>query len=144
MTPTRTATATSALFVAVGGFAGATTRYGVDLAVLLVLSGESAAMAATLLVNILGSFALGSLFFGGLFGGRRPLLDERLTLVLATGFISSFTTYSTFVLDAVLANPPTAMGYVVASYIFGLGAAMVGRWGSRRLGSQSERAGDAP
>ena len=108
--------------VAAGGFAGALSRYAVDL-VLLSLS-------ATLLVNGLGSFVLGLLFYGN---RQADVLSGPTMLVAATGFVSSFTTYSTFVVDAVLATPATAGVYVLASYALGFGAVLVGRGSSRWL-----------
>ena len=109
--------------VATGGFAGALTRYGIDVAL-------PSTLVATLTVNVIGSFVLGLLFFGNRGG---DLLGEQATLIGATGFVSSFTTYSTFVVDAVLAAPATAGVYVLASYLLGFGAVLVGRPAGERL-----------
>jgi len=107
--------------VASGGFGGAALRYGVDLA-------APTSLAGTLVVNVLGCLALGLLVALVREGG---LLGERTVLVLATGFVSSFTTYSTFVLDAVQSTPEVGAAYVLASYGFGVGATVLGRQAGR-------------
>lgn len=111
--------------VGVGGFAGALSRYAVDLI--------APSLLATLAVNVAGSFALGLLFYTQRQG---DILTAHTMLVAATGFVSSFTTYSTFVVDAVTATPIIAGAYVLASYLLGFGAALVGKWASSRLGAQ--------
>jgi CrcB protein len=93
-------------------------------------------------VNVLGSFALGVLFFGSREG---DLVSERAMLVAATGFLSSFTTYSTFVIDTVTATPAVAGVYVVGSYALGFGAALAGGHSGRHLAGRRtapERGGD--
>lgn len=108
---------TNVLLVATGGFVGTLARYGVD--VLLASS-----LASTLFVNVVGSFALATVFFGNQHG---DLFGTRMTLIVATGFLSSFTTYSTFVIDAVFADPLVAGTYVIVSYLLGFTAAFIGR-----------------
>jgi CrcB protein len=114
--------------VAIGGFAGANVRYAVDLAVGRALTGTVLApIAGTLLVNVLGSFALGLLLYET---AQRKSIPERGRLVLGTGFLSSFTTYSTFVVDAVTTAgslPALAFGYVLGSYLFGIAAVLIAR-----------------
>lgn len=105
------------LLIGIGGFAGANLRYAVDLVVPGVVVG-------TFLVNVLGSFALGVLVYDSL---SRPVIAENSRLVFGTGFLSSFTTYSTFVLDTILVEPLTAVGYVFGSYLVGFLAVIVGR-----------------
>lgn len=116
------------VLVAVGGSAGAMLRYGVEGAL-------PSGLGATLAVNVLGSFALGILFFGNRHG---ELLSGRAMLVVGTGCISSFTTYSTFVVDVATTAPATAAVYVAGSYALGLGAAFVGGQGGRRLSPLDE------
>ena len=102
--------------VAVGGYLGANGRYGISLLV-------PGALEATLLVNVFGSFLLGTLVYRGLVAGE---LSSRLRLLFGTGFLSSFTTYSTFVLDATT-HPESAVLYVLASYGLGFGAVLLSR-----------------
>jgi CrcB protein len=46
---------------------------------------------------------------------------------LSTGFLSSFTTYSTFALEVATAAPAVAAGYALGSYALGFGAVLAGR-----------------
>lgn len=113
----------AAALVAVGGFAGANLRYGVELFV-------PSALAATFAVNAVGSFALGVVLSEA---DRVGVLSQRARYVLATGLLSSFTTYSGFVVDALTAAPAVGVGYVFASYAVGFAAALAGRESVRRL-----------
>ena len=126
------------LLVAVGGFLGAVARYATDAAVggfvaaaslgdgLAVLGGTPTGVG-TLVANVVGSFALGLLL--------TRTSSERLRLLVGTGALSSFTTYSTFVSDAVALGTPAGAWYVAASYATGLAAAALGLaaggWGKR-------------
>lgn len=103
--------------VALGGFAGALARYGVDLAL-----GDA---TGTFAVNVAGSFALGLLV--------TRVTDVRVQLLVGTGLLSSFTTYSTFAADAVALGTVTGTVYVIASYAVGIGAAVAGLALGRRL-----------
>lgn len=114
--------------VAVGGFAGSNLRYLADQ--------FAPGIEGTLLVNVLGSFALGFLLYEA---ARSDLLASRTRLVLGSGFLSSFTTYSTFVVEAVQSTPLVAVGYVVASYVLGFGAVLVGRHLAIRVESGVEQ-----
>jgi len=107
------------LLVACGGFLGAVARYGVDVAV-----GEPTG-AGTLVVNAAGSFALGVLV--------SRATTTRTQLFVGTGALSSFTTYSTFVGDAVALGNLAGSGYVAASYAVGFAAAVAGLGVGRRL-----------
>lgn len=108
--------------VAVGGYLGANGRYGVSLLV-------PGTLEATLAVNVLGSFLLGLLVYRSVGGGGLP---SRLRLLFGTGFLSSFTTYSTFALD-VTTHAADAIPYVLASYGLGFGAVLLARELIRRL-----------
>ncbi|AZQ13628.1 CrcB family protein [Halorubrum sp. PV6] len=112
-------TAFGYLLVALGGCAGAVARYGVDVAV-----GDTTGVG-TLLVNVGGSFALGFLL---------PRIARRRTrLFVGTGALSSFTTYSTFVADAVSLGTTVGAAYVAASYAAGFAAAAAGLIAGERL-----------
>jgi len=104
------------LLIAVGGFAGANLRHFVDLLV--------GGLSGTFLVNVAGSFALGVLVYDSL---REPMITDNSRLVFGTGFLSSFTTYSTFILDIILVDPTVALGYVAASYLTGFVAVLAAR-----------------
>jgi len=100
--------------VAVGGFVGATSRYAVSLVLPPLVS--------TFAANVVGCFALGYL----LYAYRLDEVSERVRLVAATGFLSSFTTYSTFAHDVLEASPTVGVAYVAASYAVGFGAVYAG------------------
>jgi len=104
------------LLVAVGGFAGAVARHGVDVAIGIGLGGATG--AGTLAANVLGSFALGVLV--------TRATSRRTGLLVGTGALSSFTTYSTFVGDAVALGGVSGTGYVAVTYATGFGAALAG------------------
>ena len=82
----------SALWVALGGAAGALGRYGLSL-----LPWKGVFPLLTLATNFLGAVAIG--FLSGLFAGR--LLGQRGKLFWQTGVCGGFTTFSTFSLEAV-------------------------------------------
>ncbi|AHG02168.1 hypothetical protein HALLA_19915 (plasmid) [Halostagnicola larsenii XH-48] len=113
------------LVVGIGGFGGSNLRYAVELFV-------PSSLAATALVNVLGSLALGFLIYESRLTGT---ISETSRTLIATGFIASFTTYSTFVVDALTTTPALAVGYIIGSYALGFGAVLVGREGARWLRS---------
>jgi CrcB protein len=104
--------------VAIGGFAGAVTRWGVTLAL------PDALPWGTLAANVAGSFLLGALVADGRYGEWLP---SGARLLLATGFLSSFTTYSTFAVETAALAPGLGLLNVTANYTLGLGAALLGR-----------------
>ncbi|RLM71486.1 CrcB family protein [Halorubrum sp. Atlit-8R] len=117
------------LLVAAGGFLGAVARHAVDVganeAVAAVAAASGVAVAGgaptgagTLAANVAGSFALGLLL--------THASSDRVRLFVGTGALSSFTTYSTFVADAVALGTPAGAWYVAASYATGFAAAALG------------------
>ncbi|HMB50546.1 fluoride efflux transporter FluC [Natronoarchaeum rubrum] len=109
------------LVVGIGGFAGSNLRYAVELFV-------ANSLVATATVNVLGCFALGFLVYENRFAGT---ISGTSRTLMATGFVASFTTYSTFVVDAITTAPLTALGYVAGSYALGFGAVLAGREAAR-------------
>ncbi|ELZ43858.1 Camphor resistance CrcB protein [Halorubrum californiense DSM 19288] len=105
------------LLVAAGGFLGAVARHAVDVGAGAVLSGTPTG-AGTLVANVAGSFALGLLL--------TRASSDRTFLFVGTGALSSFTTYSTFVADAVALGTPAGAWYVAVSYATGFAAAALG------------------
>jgi CrcB protein len=97
--------------VAVGGMLGALARYGLVLAL--------PDLPATLAINVAGSFLLGVLV------ARRP--DGRWSRpFLGTGVLGGFTTFSALAVQTVDADLPTAVAYLVATLVLGVGAAWLG------------------
>jgi len=111
-----------AVLVGVGGFAGAISRRAVALVA------PAGFPWGTLSVNVAGAVLLGVFVFGTDDLRRVP---ESARLVVATGFLSSFTTYSTFAAETVALSPVLATVYVFATY--GAGFLAVGlAWGAVR------------
>ena len=81
------------LAVGAGGFVGAVLRYLVSM---IPLDKTGAFPVNTLLMNILGAFAIGAITA---LGAKTAGLDPRLTLLLKTGICGGFTTFSTFALE---------------------------------------------
>lgn len=109
--------------VFLGGFAGSSLRYAVESVV-------PSSLVATATVNVVGCIALGVVLYEQLYAGA---LSKQTQTFAATGFIASFTTYSTFVVDAVTATPLVAPVYVVGSYALGFAGVLVGRTVARKL-----------
>lgn len=105
--------------VAIGGAAGSLSRWLVALAGVRLLG--PAFPWGTLVVNVLGSFAIGVL--AEIFArGASPLLRP----LLVTGFLGGFTTFSAFALEAVTLSRPLGITYVAASVVLSLGACALG------------------
>jgi len=82
------------ILVAIGGALGAVSRYGISR-VLLVYPGFP---FATLVVNVVGSLFIG--YLTALLVDRSGADDLRLLLI--TGFLGAFTTFSAFSLETLL------------------------------------------
>jgi len=108
----------AAVLVGTGGFAGAVCRHAVAVSL------PASFPYGTLVVNVLGSFLLGSIVYGALYRGT---VDDRLRLLVSTGFVSSFTTYSTFAAETVSLSPALAAGNVAANYALGGAAVLLAR-----------------
>ncbi len=121
------------LLVGLGGGLGAMARYGVSLWV-LHWPGAPPFPLATLLVNVLGCFAIGVLAF---LGETRGLLTPEARLLLMTGFLGGFTTFSAFGIETLgLARggaTAATLGYVGAHLALGLGAVWAGQALAQRL-----------
>jgi CrcB protein len=113
-----------ALWVGLGGFLGAIARY--TLALWVDARMATPFPVATLLINVTGSFVLGALSGALEFSALPP--EVRLTL--GVGFLGAYTTFSTFTYETLrlveAGDAGLALGYVTASLIAGLAAAMLG------------------
>jgi CrcB protein len=106
----------SFVMVALGGAMGSTLRYLVSLLFL-----GSTWPVATLLVNIIGSLAIGTLAGYG--------LTPQARLFWITGVLGGFTTFSAFSLETAMLWERAAwqgIAYVAASLMLGLGAFVLG------------------
>jgi CrcB protein len=101
----------------------ALSRYGVAELWKRTAVGKAHAYAATLTVNVVGSFILGCVA-----GGVQPGSDG--VLLLGTGFCGAFTTFSTYAVDTVklveVGKYVPAVLYAVSSNFLCLGAALAG------------------
>lgn len=110
----------SIFYVAIGGFFGAITRF--SLSNWIKSKTTSAFPFATLTVNLVGSFLLGLIIGSN--------LGNSLVLLLGTGFMGAFTTFSTFKLENVILYSQkdwkTLILYLLISYVFGILFAFAG------------------
>jgi CrcB protein len=107
------------LLVAAGGALGSVLRYAVS--VLMVASLGASFPWGTLAVNVLGSTAIGAMAALGVEGGWR--------LLLVTGLLGGFTTFSAFSLETALLWERAwwlALVYVLASVVLGLAGFALG------------------
>ncbi|WP_112828236.1 fluoride efflux transporter CrcB [Rhizobium cremeum] len=120
------------LLVAAGGAVGSVCRYLVGVGALRLL-GPSFPWG-TLTVNVVGSFGIGVLaeLIVARFGASTDL-----RLLLITGFLGGFTTFSAFALDAVsLFERGAALSslvYLVASVVVSLAATVAGMFLMRSM-----------
>ena len=85
------------LAIAVGGAVGALARHGVSVAVAAAFGGRFP--FGTLAANVVGSFAMGGLFT---FFSERAHVAPELRLLLMTGLLGAFTTFSTFSVETMV------------------------------------------
>jgi CrcB protein len=116
----------SYLLVGVGGALGAMARYGFSS-----VTGHfwpSPFPYATLLINVIGSLAMGLLV--GLLARTLPAWQNEVRLFVAVGILGGFTTFSAFSLDAVTlferGEIGTAAAYVLLSVVLSIAALVFG------------------
>jgi CrcB protein len=114
------------MLVAVGGFFGAISRYGIGL---WANHRPSRLPWGTLAVNLIGSFLLG-VIVGSHVGGI-------VLLLLGTGYMGAFTTFSTFKVESIQLGRAKDWGalaaYLLVSYGTGLLLAFAGFWLGRMV-----------
>lgn len=118
------------LLVAAGGTVGTAAR----LALGLVVPDAGGFPFAVLIANVVGALLIGVL------AARLPAPAD-LRLMLGTGVLGGFTTYSAFMTGTVSLwtdAPVLAVAYALGSLVLGLGAAALGlRLGRPRIGAAS-------
>ena len=118
------------LSVALGGALGSVARYGVGIVARTAAPGWP---WGTLAVNVAGSFAIGVLFAWFL---AKPAPDW-VRFGLITGVLGGFTTFSAFSIETVellrAGATVSALAYVAATMILGLGACALGIAAARLL-----------
>lgn len=118
-------------WVVLGGSLGAAGRY-------LITEGFIGLTPwITLMINVLGAFLLGVLLEGLTGGGPDRGRRRSLRLLLGTGVLGGFTTYSSLAVDTDLlvrqGSVGAAMAYALGTVLLGLiatlaGIALAGRW----------------
>ena len=106
------------LLVALGGTIGTAARLGLGL----VIPDAGGVPVAVLLANVLGALLIGVL------ASRLPASAD-LRLLLGTGVLGGFTTYSAFMTGTLglwADAPLLAAGYAIGSLVLGLAAAALG------------------
>jgi CrcB protein len=113
------------LIVFLGAGIGGALRHGVNVGAAKVFG--YGFPNGTLIVNLVGSFAMGLL--AGYFAFR-PGISQHVRLFLTTGLLGGFTTFSAFSLDTALMIErhayATAAGYVAGSVMAGVAALFLG------------------
>ena len=120
--------ASNLFIIGTGGFFGAISRF--------VLSNSVATPFDTLIVNVIGSFALGILMYETGFFGH---VSQRTRMGFGIGFLGSFTTFSTFAVQSYQMAPTFAVLNITANVILTLIAVLLGRGVIIRLSKRRER-----
>lgn len=107
------------LIVFIGAGIGGALRHGVNVGAARLFG--YGFPRGTMIVNVVGSFAMGLL--AGYFA-YRPGMPQHLRLFLTTGILGGFTTFSAFSLDTALLIERHAFG-LAAGYVVGSVAASV-------------------
>ncbi len=122
-----------ALLVAAGGALGSVLRWAVTIGVARAMRSPTFPWG-TLCVNLAGSLVIGALL--GLATDRGALSDSA-RLLLVTGVLGGFTTFSAFSWEALAllraGHAGAAAGYVAGSVLGGLAAAAAGWWLAQRF-----------
>jgi len=123
---------TNFLIIFLGGGLGAGMRHLVGLAALRILG--PGFPWGTFIVNVLGSFVMG-LFIALL--ARKLQVTNEVRLLIATGFLGGFTTFSAFSLDVAVmwerGDTNIVFAYVAVSVLLSIFALFAGLWLVRTL-----------
>ncbi|WP_164670068.1 fluoride efflux transporter CrcB [Virgibacillus doumboii] len=123
------------LLVMIGGFFGAISRFALGE----WIHTTNGFPLGTFLINLIGCFLLGWFLT---FVSQKKKIKPEITLTIGTGFIGSFTTFSTFSVETLqlIQQGLFSLGllYISATTILGLVLAYSGR----KLALRKERAGD--
>jgi CrcB protein len=120
------------VLVAAGGAAGSIARYGVER----LLGTSDGLPVGTLTVNLTGAFLLGVLIEVLALRGSDAGHRRAARLLLGTGFLGGFTTYSALAVEAdgLLRDGRAglALAYVLATVVVGLLASLAGVLAARK------------
>lgn len=111
------------LYVGIGGFVGSVLRYLVGL---IPANPSNGFPVKTLIINVLGAFALGLI---AALAAKNSSLNPQLVLMLKVGLCGGFTTFSTFAYEAtsLMQNGQSGAGivYMLLSLLLGVGAVIL-------------------
>lgn len=116
-----------ALIFAAGGL-GALARFGVHSAVGRAL--PIAFPLGTLLVNVLGCFAIG--YLATAFAGSFPVREE-FRFAVVVGLLGGFTTFSTFGLETMALLESGSWAQAMANVVLSSGLAILAVWVGHRM-----------
>ena len=115
------------LYIAAGGALGAVSRWGVNMGLSSLF--KQPFPYGIMTINIIGSFLMGLCVAYFL---KNATLSNEIKMFLTVGFLGSFTTFSTFSMDAVnlfsRCDTFGAVSYIFGSVILSIGAIMLGTY----------------
>lgn len=130
---TRTPRAHHIALVAAGGALGTLARHLIEAAAGSPTGAEGTLPASTLAINLAGALALGVIVTAVPRGSG----GERVRLLLGTGLLGGFTTYSTFAVQSeqlLESAPAVGIAYLLATVFGGFACAVVGVAAGRSVG----------
>lgn len=120
------------IYVGIGGFWGAATRYSINISESLGYHGS--VPLDTFLINVSGSFLIGLILTVSL---EWKDFDPNLKAGITTGFLGAYTTFSTLCKEAAFlmqkGDYGSALFYITASTLLGLGSAYMGSVIARKI-----------
>ena len=117
------------LSVAIGGAAGALARYGT--VVVYQRYAPTTFPLAILTVNVIGSLLFGLIWA---YAEDREWISENMRLLVLTGFLGSFTTFSTFAFDEAMFIRSSSWAIFVANLLISNAAALAAVFVGFRVG----------
>jgi len=118
-------------YVAAGGAAGALLRWGI-----LEVAPSTSTSTALIVINVVGSFLLGTLIGMHQTTASRNRVTDNQYLLLGTGFAGSFTTFSSYAVDLAQAIDSGAIGDALRVSLTTALAALVAAGIGYRVGSR--------
>lgn len=124
------------LLVMIGGFFGAISRFALSE----WIHTNNGFPLGTFIINLIGCFVLGWFLT---YVSQKKKIRPEFTLIIGTGFVGSFTTFSTFSVETVNLFQQgfvfLGLAYVLATTVLGLLLAYLGR----KLALSKKKVGDA-
>lgn len=119
-----------ALIVGIGGFAGAIARYKIGGQILHHTTNWKLPVS-TLVVNIVGCLLIG--FLGGFFE-KHHFISRDIKLLLITGILGGFTTFSAFGFETVFLLKRGQIMFAILNVVLSVGCGVIAVWAGLFLG----------